>query len=121
MGTAPRVQSRNLSVDCNSCTTQMPFFEKRKKRTGNNGASNSPPPEPLPPPPPMSPQRNSELSPTSQAAAATARHRELVFHAQLAHGSPTKKIMDFSNVKELYQRIAEAFGMSSSEVCYLGK
>ena len=52
----------------------------------------------------------------SQAAIATARHRELVFHAQLAHGSPTKKIMEFSNVKELYQRIGEAFGISSSEV-----
>ena len=95
----------------------MPFFEKRKRRTGNNaGTTSSPPPEPLPPPPPMASQRNTELPSMSQAAAATARHRELVFHAQLAHGSPTKKIMEFSNVKELYQRIAEAFGISSSEV-----
>ena len=95
----------------------MPFFEKRRRgKTNNTGASNSPPPEPLPPPPPVASQRNTELSPTSQAAAATARHRELVFHAQLAHGSPTKKIMEFSNVKELYQRIAEVFGISSSEV-----
>ena len=95
----------------------MPFFEKRRRgKVNNSGASNTPPPEPLPPPPPVASHRNTELSPTSQAATATARHRELVFHAQLAHGSPTKKIMEFSNVKELYQRIAEAFGISSSEV-----
>ena len=43
--------------------------------------------------------------------------RELEFKAQLAHdGSVTKKISDFANVKELYQRLAEAFNVQKSEV-----
>lgn len=41
---------------------------------------------------------------------------KLVFHTQLAHGSPTGRIEGFSNVKELYAKIAEAFNLSSSEV-----
>ena len=43
--------------------------------------------------------------------------RELEFKAQLAHdGSVTKKISDFANVKELYQRLAEAFNVQKNEV-----
>ena len=43
--------------------------------------------------------------------------RELEFKAQLAHdGSVTKKISDFANVKELYQRLAEAFDIQKNEV-----
>lgn len=41
---------------------------------------------------------------------------KLVFHTQLAHGSPTGRIEGFGNVKELYAKIAEAFNLSSSEV-----
>lgn len=41
---------------------------------------------------------------------------KLVFHTQLAHGSPTGRIEGFTNVKELYAKIAEAFKISSSEV-----
>lgn len=33
----------------------------------------------------------------------------LVFHTELAHGSPTGGIMDFTNVKKLYGKIAKAF------------
>jgi len=96
----------------------MPFFEKRKRRSAvGSGASNSPPPEPLPPPP-QTTQRTPEAT-LPQSNAAVLRHRQLIFHAQLAHGSPTKKIVEFSNVKELYQRIAEAFGIPSSEVSSL--
>ena len=96
----------------------MPFFEKRKRRSAvGSGASNSPPPEPLPPPP-QATQRTPEAT-LPQSNAAVLRHRQLIFHAQLAHGSPTKKIVEFSNVKELYQRIAEAFGIPSSEVSSL--
>jgi hypothetical protein len=39
-------------------------------------------------------------------------HREqskLVFHCQLAHGSPTGLISGFSNVRELYQKISDCF------------
>lgn len=41
---------------------------------------------------------------------------KLVFHTQLAHGSPTGRIEGFSNVKELYAKIAEAFNISAPEV-----
>ena len=40
----------------------------------------------------------------------------LVFHAQLAHGSPTGRIEGFTNVKELYGKIAEAFRLPAAEV-----
>lgn len=40
----------------------------------------------------------------------------LVFHTQLAHGSPTGRIEGFTNVKELYTKIAEVFGISPTEV-----
>lgn len=41
---------------------------------------------------------------------------QLVFHCQLAHGSPTGFVSGFSNVKELYQKIAEYFEFPASEV-----
>lgn len=41
---------------------------------------------------------------------------KLVFHTQLAHGSPTGRIEGFTNVKELYKKIAEAFNLSQPEV-----
>ncbi|CAL8366133.1 unnamed protein product [Boreogadus saida] len=40
---------------------------------------------------------------------------KLVFHTQLAHGSPTGRIEGFSNVKELYGKIAAAFNMAPPE------
>lgn len=44
----------------------------------------------------------------------------LVFHTQLAHGSPTAKIEGFTNVKELYAKIAEVFNISPTEVSQAG-
>lgn len=41
---------------------------------------------------------------------------ELTFHCQLSHGSPTKDIKDFSNVKELYAKVGEAFGIDPNTV-----
>lgn len=47
---------------------------------------------------------------------------KLVFHCQLAHGSPTGLISGFTNVKELYHKIAECYEIQSSDVgsifCY---
>jgi len=34
----------------------------------------------------------------------------------LAHGSPTVKLGGFSNVRELYQKIADSFNIPFSEV-----
>ncbi|KAF6306283.1 GIPC PDZ domain containing family member 1 [Rhinolophus ferrumequinum] len=42
----------------------------------------------------------------------------LVFHTQLAHGSPTGRIEGFTNVKELYSKIAEAFRLPVAEVMF---
>ena len=41
---------------------------------------------------------------------------KLVFHCQLAHGSPTGIISGFTNVKELYQKIADCYDLPVSEV-----
>ncbi|KAI1883273.1 hypothetical protein AGOR_G00243510 [Albula goreensis] len=43
---------------------------------------------------------------------------KLVFHTQLAHGSPTGRIEGFTNVKELYAKIAEAFNLSTPEILF---
>ncbi|XP_077471312.1 PDZ domain-containing protein GIPC2 isoform X1 [Stigmatopora argus] len=43
---------------------------------------------------------------------------KLVFHTQLAHGSPTGRIEGFSNVKELYAKIADAFNISPPEILF---
>ena len=42
----------------------------------------------------------------------------LVFHCQLANGSPTGLICGFSSVKELYQKIAECYDISLDEVIW---
>ncbi|XP_028834133.1 PDZ domain-containing protein GIPC1-like [Denticeps clupeoides] len=43
---------------------------------------------------------------------------KLVFHTQLAHGSPTGRIEGFTNVKELYGKIAEAFRVASDQILF---
>ena len=60
------------------------------------------PPLPPPSPPPTGPQEYPRP--------------RLIFHTQLAHGSPTGRIHGFTNVKELYAKIAEVFNISPSEV-----
>lgn len=42
----------------------------------------------------------------------------LVFHCQLAQGSPTGIISGFTNVKELYQKIAECYDMPASDILF---
>ncbi|XP_005533601.1 PREDICTED: PDZ domain-containing protein GIPC1, partial [Pseudopodoces humilis] len=39
-------------------------------------------------------------------------------HTQLAHGSPTGRVEGFSNVRELYGKIGEAFGIPPAEVLF---
>ena len=65
------------------------------------------------PAPPPSPAEAPAASPTPAAPRARPR---LVFRTQLAHGSPTGKIEGFTNVRELYAKIAEAFGIAPTEV-----
>ena len=90
----------------------MPLFKRSdEKKKARRKPSASGPATTLPPPP----QEKAPQLPQSGGQKAVTR-QDLVFHAQLAHGSPTKKIKDFSNVKEMYARIGEAFKMRSSEV-----
>lgn len=47
-----------------------------------------------------------------------AEKQKLVFHCQQAQGSPTGLISGFSNVKELYEKIAECYDFTPNEVSY---
>lgn len=58
-------------------------------------------------------QQQSQQSMTKQPPAVPP---QLVFHCQLANGSPTALIFGFSSVKELYQKIAECYDISVDEV-----
>ncbi|XP_034479391.1 PDZ domain-containing protein GIPC3 [Drosophila innubila] len=42
----------------------------------------------------------------------------LIFHCQLAHGSPTGLITGFASVRELYKKIAECFDMSEDDILF---
>ena len=84
----------------------------------------------LPPPPLSGMNRPSSYSSSSSRRSTASSsngeaHREppkLIFHCQLAHGSPTGLISGFSNVKELYQKIADCFEIPVNTVrksCHL--
>ncbi len=64
--------------------------------------------------PPKDKDRPVPAPPTG--AAAPAEQFDMVFHCQLAHGSPTRQIRDFTNVKQLYESIAKAFGIKTTDV-----
>ena len=111
----------------------MPLFGQkrhsndRKKSGGNlisqpipirngaqqNGAGTTAAAPTLPPPPPV-PNNAAVTKPHPQSMLPS--RKELLFHCQLAHGSATLQIKDFSNVKELYQKIVEAFGLNQDDV-----
>ena len=84
----------------------------------SNGTSATPT---LPPPslPTMEHRHWTQVAPPPAPPTSTipSRH-ELAFHTQLAHGSPTKEVKDFTNVKELYAKIAVAFDIPTTDVCY---
>ncbi|XP_054835084.1 PDZ domain-containing protein GIPC2 [Eublepharis macularius] len=42
----------------------------------------------------------------------------LLFHTQLAHGSPTGRVEGFASVRELYAKIAEAFHIAPTEIMF---
>lgn len=105
----------------------MPLFNKKPNKTAAT-TTNGPAPNnnnlkptisaPLPSP-------TVDRSAAAAAAAATASQQQspqnsiknqLVFHCQLAHGSPTGLISGFSSVRELYQKIAECYDIPVDEV-----
>jgi len=63
-------------------------------------------------------KKNTPLPAPPQGAAAPAEAFDMVFHCQLAHGSATKQVKDFTNVKQLYESIAKAFGIATEEILY---
>ena len=70
-------------------------------------------------PPPAQPQENrhwTQLPPPPSSSSVIPSRQELVFHTQLAHGSATRDIKDFSNVKELYAKIAVVFDIPTTDV-----
>ena len=74
----------------------------------------APPPAVIPPPGPMPNNAAAMMRPHPQSMIPS--RKELLFHCQLAHGSATMQIKDFSNVKELYQKISAAFGLTQDDV-----
>ncbi|XP_017548751.2 PDZ domain-containing protein GIPC3 [Pygocentrus nattereri] len=83
-----------------------PQTQESKSSAGeeeNRVTPSAPPLPPSPPPPPGPPP---------------CPRPRLVFHTQLAHGSPTGRIHGFTNVKELYGKIAEVFNISPSEILF---
>ncbi|XP_013104978.1 PDZ domain-containing protein GIPC3 [Stomoxys calcitrans] len=43
---------------------------------------------------------------------------QLIFHCQLAHGSPTGLITGFASVRELYKKIAECYDIPAEEILF---
>jgi hypothetical protein len=93
----------------------MPWGSKSKQQRASNeaaamsGSSTA-----------QSPEGASNGSPGDGGQAARPRPK-LVFHCQQAHGSPTGVISGFTNVKELYQKIAECYDMDPSNVSTMRK
>lgn len=82
--------------------TMSPQMQDSKSSTGDEESGVVPTAPPLPTSPPSPP----------------CQRPKLIFHTQLAHGSPTGRIHGFTNVKELYAKIAEVFNISPSEVSH---
>lgn len=91
----------------------MPLFGRKDKHREKNGTAE-----------PASPIMDAEISKDKDEKVKQIQeeHRahqiakQLSFNAQLAHGSPTVKIGNFTNVKELYQRIADGLNVPVTEV-----
>ncbi|XP_066552428.1 PDZ domain-containing protein GIPC3 [Amia ocellicauda] len=79
---------------------------------GQEGAGEEPKQMPQTSAPPLSP------SPPPPSGPPPCSRPRLVFHTQLAHGSPTGRIQGFTNVKELYAKIAEVFNINPSEILF---
>ncbi|XP_056894876.1 PDZ domain-containing protein GIPC3 isoform X2 [Takifugu flavidus] len=76
----------------------------QNQRQSQGCAEPTAPPPPPPSPPPTGPPDYPRP--------------KLIFHTQLAHGSPTGRIHGFTNVRELYGKIAEVFNISPSEILF---
>ncbi|XP_072019469.1 LOW QUALITY PROTEIN: PDZ domain-containing protein GIPC3-like [Amphiura filiformis] len=111
----------------------MPLFKRGQKSTKqealtdteqgvdktNNHHSNSEMPQ-------TSPNHQARPSPADPLPGAMAQpapgpvkqQQQLVFLCQLAHGSPTGRIAGFTNVRQLYEKISDAFDMPATEILF---
>jgi PDZ domain-containing protein GIPC len=87
----------------------MPFFGPKKSKSGKNAASSNDQKSG-----PCEGSQPTAETPSDEAQ--TPNRRKLLFHCQLAHGSPTGIISDFVNVRDLYRKIAECYDIDPSEV-----
>ena len=100
----------------------MPLFGGKKNRSKENIAdtapnttyNSSPRPAEAPSTNGSAGQTQSEVVPRHDPPPPP--RPKLVFHCQQAHGSPTGIISGFTNVKELYQKIAECYDMAVDDV-----
>ncbi|XP_051930596.1 PDZ domain-containing protein GIPC3 isoform X2 [Hippocampus zosterae] len=100
-----QMQSRDAMSPQESMAAGAEAMEGHKAQSHTQGRM-EPTAPPLPPlsPPPMGPPEYPRP--------------RLIFHTQLAHGSPTGRIHGFTNVKELYAKIADVFNISPSEILF---
>lgn len=110
----------------------MPLFNKKTNKVNTNGSSmgqygnnnskgnmKSPVDKTLPSSTPNSvDQTNTDQTGNNKQnqQQPTVTKPQLVFHCQLAHGSPTGLITGFSSVRELYSKIAECYEFPVDEV-----
>ena len=85
----------------------MPLFSKKEKKSIKSDNSS------------FSEEDEEKIKKIQDDSRAQKMAKQLSFNAQLAHGSPTVKISNFSNVKELYQKIADALNITEQDVCIL--
>ncbi|UJR25405.1 hypothetical protein I4U23_006752 [Adineta vaga] len=105
----------------------MPFFSSKKKSQKKNSLSGIIPTSTSNNPSSTIPKTTSKDSSSSLSrtknttTSISDKHHEqtkLVFHCQLAHGSPTGLVTGFNNIKELHQKIADCFEISASTILF---
>ncbi|CAG5115809.1 unnamed protein product [Candidula unifasciata] len=95
-------QNRDSLVAANN--NNAPSSENSKRKSEINSEAKTNKTSVLDVPPPIAPVQPSRP--------------KLVFHCQQAHGSPTGIISGFTNVKELYQKIADCYDIPVSEILF---
>jgi len=84
----------------------MPIFGAKKQKTAKE---NSQPPDP---------HVHLAEEPDPHGDQSSACRSKIQFHCQLAHGSPTGIISDFTTVGELYSQLASCYDIDAAEVAY---
>ncbi|KAL7639022.1 UNVERIFIED_CONTAM: hypothetical protein RMT77_010556 [Armadillidium vulgare] len=96
----------------------MPFFKgKRREDIQYNGLDESIQQQ-QPQRPPHQQRSSNGHHPSPVPKENIPSRPKLVFHCQQAHGSPTGIISGFTNVKELYQKIAECYDINSEDILF---